>query len=393
MDFATPMLAEGHLVDMTLLDFARAFDMVPHRAILIKLEAYGIGGKIKAWIEAFLSNRRQRVVIGEHKSDWVKVTSGVPQGSVLGPLLFVIFINDLPDVIENIFKLYADDSKILASVDSNDGVRSVQRDLDRTNEWCRVWGMELNGKKCRVIHFGVKEPAEYHYTINQHVIESSTCERDLGVLVSSDLKWKNQVEAAAGKANRILGMLRKAFQHNSVDLWKRLYTTYVRPHLEFAVPVWSPHRKGLIDMLEKVQARATKIPFSLRHLSYEQRVQAFGIEKLESRRTRGDLIQVFKAQNGLEDINWHHGLTYGNSTVTTRGNSRKMRRQVFPARLRNDRCAAVDARHNFLTNRVVPDWNKLPEEAVGARSLNIFKARYDEWVKRRGEQGRQEDGE
>jgi hypothetical protein len=211
--------------------------------------------------------------------------------------------------------------------------------------------------------------------------------------VSSDLKWKNQVEAAAGKANRILGMLRKAFQHNSVDLWKRLYTTYVRPHLEFAVPVWSPHRKGLIDMLEKVQARATKIPFSLRHLSYEQRVQAFGIEKLESRRTRGDLIQVFKAQNGLEDINWHHGLTYGNSTVTTRGNSRKMRRQVFPARLRNDRCAAVDARHNFLTNRVVPDWNKLPEEAVGARSLNIFKARYDEWVKRRGEQGRQEDGE
>jgi hypothetical protein len=140
--------------------------------------------------------------------------------------------------------------------------------------------------------------------------------------------------------------------------------------LELAVPVWSPHRKGLIDMLEKVQARATKIPFSLRHLSYEQRVQAFRIEKLESRRTRGDLIQVFKAQNGLEDINWHHGLKYGNSTVTTRGNSRKMRRQVFTARLRND----------FLTNRVVPDWNKLPEEAVGARSLNIFKARYDEWV-------------
>ncbi len=91
-------------------------------------------------------------------------------------------------------------------------------------------------------------------------------------------------------------MLRKAFQHNSVDLWKRLFTTYVRPHLEFAAPVWSPHRKGLIDMLEKVQTRATKIPFSLRHLSYEQRVQAFGIEKLESRRTRGDLIQIFKAQ-------------------------------------------------------------------------------------------------
>ncbi len=86
-------------------------------------------------------------------------------------------------------------------------------------------------------------------------------------------------------------------------------------------------------------------------------------------------------------------MTYGNPTVTTRGNSRIMRRQVFPARLRNGRCAAVDARHNFLTNRVVPDWNKLPEEAVGARSLNIFKARYDEWVKRSGEQGRQEDGE
>jgi ribonuclease P/MRP protein subunit RPP40 len=109
----------------------------------------------------------------------------------------------------------------------------------------------LNEKKCRVIHFGVKEPAGYHYTINQHVIESSKCERDLGVLVSADLKWKNQTEAATGKANRILGNLRRAFQHNSVDLWKRLYTTYVRPHLEFAVPVCSPYRKCLIGMLEK----------------------------------------------------------------------------------------------------------------------------------------------
>jgi hypothetical protein len=381
LDFITAQLVEGHLVDELLLDYEKAFDTVPHRGIVVKLDAYGVDGKIKSWISEFLSERRQRVVIDNHRSSWAKVTSGVPQGSVLGPLLFIIFINDLPDVVKNLIKLYADDSKILAVVDDATGVSNLQKDLDGVVHWSASWGMRLNVKKCRVIHFGAKGPPQYDYRVDQTVIESSDCERDLGVLVSADLKWKSQAEAAVGRANRILGSLRRAFQHNSVDLWRMLYILYIRPHLEFAIPVWNPHRKDLVDRLEKVQARATKVPFCLRHLNYEERLRAFGIEKLESRRNRGDLIQIFKARNGFESIQWHSDVITRPVTMTTRGNSQRMMRQIFRSRVANDRCAAVDVRHNFLTNRVVPIWNKLPEEAVRARSVNVFKARYDEWVK------------
>jgi hypothetical protein len=251
--------------------------------------------------------------------------------------------------------------------------------------------MRLNSSKCKVMHFGPK-PLDTNYTIfddstkTTHILESSMAERDLGVIVQSDLKWRQQVEAASSKANQILGSLRRTFQHNSLELWKILYKTYVRPHLEFAVSVWNPSQIGLSDMLEKVQRRATKIPSQLRHEEYDVRLRAFGLNRLEERRIRGDLIQFFKLYHGFESIGWHAPpIRIDNSEISgpakaTRScdNTHRLRQQYFMAR---ERGAATSIRLQFISNRIVSIWNSLPNDAVNAKTVNAFKARVDEWLK------------
>jgi hypothetical protein len=377
------------------LDFWKAFDTVPHARLLVKLEAYGVRGRVHQWIKSFLSNRKQRVVIDGRFSAWTEVTSGVPQGSVLGPLLFVIFINDLPEVCSNILKLYADDSKLLARISDEADIGRLQVDLGEVDEWCRMWQMQLNTSKCKVVRFGrtVDHYIPLYLTSqdgSRQEIEVSEVERDLGIQVCNDLSWKKQVETAAARANSILGMLRKTFQHNSVQLWKKLYVSYVRPHLEFAVPAWNPHRVGLGGLLEKVQRRATKIPKPLRQLNYEERLRQLGLEKLETRRSRGDLVQFFKFFWGIEEVDWHCPLQSLSSTrpglgVETRGGSHRMRRQHFGSKQTNDNRGAVTIRHNFFLNRIVNYWNRLPEDVVAARSVDAFKARLDRWLLERRE--------
>jgi hypothetical protein len=178
-------------------------------------------------------------------------------------------------------------------------------------------------------------------------------------------------------------MLKNTFQHKSIDLWKKLYTAYVRPHLEFAIAVWNPNRIGDASLLEKVQRRATKIPTALRNQSYEDRLVAFGLTKLGKRRERGDLIQFFKILHGYEEVAWHHSpellrpeLRQGPSAAT-RGHNMRLRKQEFKAKTRNDNFAAVNNRLHFLTNRVARVWNELPNEAVNAKSVNSFKAAID----------------
>jgi hypothetical protein len=148
LDLITHSLAHGKAVDMIYLDFLKAFDMVPHRRLLHKLKGYGMRKDLIRWFSSFLVGRRQRVVLGVSESDWEAVTSGVPQGSVLGPLLFVLYINDLPDRITNTCKLYADDSKIIAVIEDTASALSLQKDLDAINDWTKDW---LMGLKCKII--------------------------------------------------------------------------------------------------------------------------------------------------------------------------------------------------------------------------------------------------
>ena len=156
LDLITKSLSEGFSVVIVYLDFIKAFDMVPHQRLIQKLKGYGIKDDLLKWVQSFLSERRQRVVLGDISSSWANVTSGVPQGSVLGPLMFVMFKNDLPEVIEGFCKLYADDSKIIRVIEDDSSADILQRDIDSVTNWTKEWLMKLNSSKCKVMHFGNK---------------------------------------------------------------------------------------------------------------------------------------------------------------------------------------------------------------------------------------------
>ena len=231
LDFLTDCLARKIPVDIIFLDFAKAFDKVPHRRLLLKLKAYGIGGGLLNWITDFLSERTQRVVLGDSVSGWAPVHSGVPQGSVLGPILFLLYINDLPECVHHsICKLYADDSKILAKIRNETDVANLQEDLNRIVEWTDTWLMRLNYDKCKIMHYG-KKNTKKGYTMHDsknnvsYDLSKTDAERDLGVIVSADGKWHKHVSSICSKANGILGWMKGAFVSRDIHLWKKLYTT------------------------------------------------------------------------------------------------------------------------------------------------------------------------
>ena len=201
--------------------------------------------------------------------------------------------------------------------------------------------MKLNVGKCKVMHFGAKN-SRAQYCIGDKFLGSSECERDLGVMVSCDLRWKTQVRSAIAKANRMLGLLKRTFVSREVGLWTRLYCSLVRPHLEFAIQVWNPSAEGDIQLIESVQKRASRIPLSLRGLSYEERLSVMGITTLRERRKRGDLVGIFKVVRCEEPINWVKSPEIKSSILSERrcgairGNSLRLVRESFPSKKKND---------------------------------------------------------
>jgi ribonucleases P/MRP protein subunit RPP40 len=228
MDILTKLLANKESFDMLLLDFENAFDKVSHKRLNLKLSGYGITGKLLNWLKAFLSNRKQRVVMGDVISEWVEVNSGVIQGSVLGPLLFILFINDLIDQIKNNPKVFADDTKSIAKLSENNPNSNFQNDINNVLEWTNVWLMRLNLDKCKVMHLSKKNPKTAYimrsYENNESKkIEITESQRDLGIQVSSNLKYADQVSKASSKANSVLGMLKRTFVSRNKEIWKKLW--------------------------------------------------------------------------------------------------------------------------------------------------------------------------
>lgn len=367
LDFISMSLDKSIPVDVILLDFAKAFDTVPHRRLIAKLKAYGFDGLTLKWIEAFLKNRRQRVIQGEILSDWVEIFSGVPQGSVIGPLLFVLYINDLPKGIENVVKLYADDTKIFSQTVLEISAAKLQSDLDLILKWTQDWLLLFNTSKCVVMHYGHKNK-KFPYFINGKLLATSETERDLGVIFNTNLKWKNQVIEATNKANQMLGRIRKSFARFDCKLLRSLYLTFVRPLLEFAVPVWSPILKSDCENVERIQRRATKFVSSIRNKPYESRLKALNIPNLVERRKRGDLIQLYKFMHGIESVEKSN-----NFNVTKnqgRGHCLKYHKEI----------SRLQHRDNFFFNRTANIWNSLPNELVEAPNVNSFKAGIDCWM-------------
>ena len=225
------------------------------------MEEHGITGSVLNWIADFLHNRQQRVKIGDAQSSLADVTSGIPQGSVLGPVLFVLYINDLPDCVKNPVRLFADDTKIFTRSDKDDGTTTLQRDLDRLQDWSSEWLLLFHPEKCHTMKLGRNKSEQiYHMKGDKGITELavSNIEKDLEVIVDSDLTFKEHVNHVTSKANRILGIIRRSFDYLTAEMFIRLYKALVRPILEYGHSVWQPHHKTLCAELEDVQRRATR---------------------------------------------------------------------------------------------------------------------------------------
>ena len=293
-------------IDAILLDFSKAFDKVPHQRLLHKLNYYGINGLALAWIGDFLSGRTQQVVLDGEKSSISKVVSGVPQGTVLGPLLFLLFINDLPGKVSSTARLFADDSLVYREISNLDDSVELQRDLDKLQAWESDWQMSFHPEKCQLLRVTNKRKhvVNASYNIHDHPLESVKDAKYLGVHISSNLSWNTHIDRVTKKANSTLGFLRRNISSCPSSVKKAAYTTFVRPSLEYGCHVWSPHTTSNIKQVEAVQRRAARFITGdrERYSSPTTMLQQLGIPTLAERRDAARLVMTYKIVNGLVAI-------------------------------------------------------------------------------------------
>ena len=237
----------GNNTDIAYLDFAKAFDKVPHARLLVKLKALGVNDQVSSWIEAWLRDRHQRVVVSGETSVWSAVSSGVPKGSILGPLLFIVYTNDLDEKMTSTVLKFSDDTKISSNIQ-----QELQRDLDTAVKWAQTWQMQFNTSKCKVMHVGHRNERAI-YNMGNHRLEEVEEEKDLGVLIHRTLSVSNNCAVAVKKANQMARHIYRTVTHKSIQTVVPLYKALVRPHLEYCSLVWSPYLKKDILSIEKVQ--------------------------------------------------------------------------------------------------------------------------------------------
>ena len=355
LDDWTRVLDEGGTIDAIYMDLMKAFDTVPHQRLLIKLESFGICGNLLSWLKSFLTGRRQKVVVGGKESSWGKVMSGVPQGSVLGPTLFLIFVNDLPDVVKSNIIMFADDTKLYLRSDTRDSVVQLQSDLSKMEEWAAKWQLRFHPEKCIVLRLGKKNidtQTEYHMKRESGtvVLKEVHAEKDLGVLVDSKLSFKDQVSQVALKGNRVLGIVRRTFVSLDADTILFLFKGLIRPILEYGQAAWSPYHLGEQRKLESVQRRATKMIPGFRNMSYRERLTKLKLPTLAHRRRRGDMIDVLKYLI-LYDTVTQHNLFY---LAQRRSGGHKMK---------------LDEQYSWL-DLWICETARLPEYVISATSVN-----------------------
>ncbi len=345
--------------DVFLLDFARAFDKVPHKTLLNKLRKLGIVGCPLAWIEDFLRDRKQIVRYQGAMSASTDVTSGVVQGSSIGPMIFSAFINDMPSCVHTLdMVLFADDTKAIGKATEPE---LIQADLDNIGHWSEDNDLPLNIDKSACQHYGHNN-ARHQYSINGDAIKIAEQYSDLGVLRSDDFCYKKHISAICLKASRLSAMIRRAFCTRDKTFLMRLFTVFVRPMLEYASPLWNPQDVGMCEQLEKVQRRYTQYLFGRHRPSYDDRLQLLHVPRLSVRRRMLEMTLVYKILHGQVNINPADvGLAV--STLSTRS-------QGIDISVARARTEYVKKAFNY---RVASQWNKLPRVIKCSRSLSTFK--------------------
>jgi len=359
----TLSLNNRHSVLSGYIDFKRAFDVISHPKLVHKLSSYGVRGNLLAWIEAFLSNRKQCVRVGHSKSSIISVTSGVPQGSCIGPLLFCVFINDVTDLFDPTIhiKLFADDIKIYTELNLPTSDLQFQHQLDLIHSWATLWQLQISYPKCNVICIGAR-PCIAPFKIGDSQISAATAVKDLGVTIDSKFSFIAHIRGMTARARQRSALIFRCFLSRDCANLIRAFRVYIRPLLEYSSTVWSPSTKYLIDDIEGVQRSFTKRLPGYGELSYEQRLRRSKLQSLEHRRLISDLITCYNIVHGHSSLKFSDFFKFSNSQIT-RGHELRLDVPL----------AHSSIRHNFFSCRVVKPWNSLPATIVKCGSTKSFK--------------------
>ena len=360
IDVVNDLLAEGGCADILYFDFSKAFDSVPHHRLLIKLKGFGIPDYILDILEDFLVGRSMRVKVGDVFSTIKFILSGVPQGSVLGPLLFLLFVNDLPEGIRSILKLFADDVKMI--VDPNN-FSNISLDLELLELWEAQWCLKFNVQKCMVMQIGLSNPKN-QYSFGGESLRCVDNEKDLGVTFNSSFSFEDHVRNSIAKANRTIAWVTRNVISREPSVMLGLYKSLIKPHIEYCSQAWAPMARhgnwSLILELEAVQRSFTRMIDGLGLMTYRERLDKLNLTTLLERRVRGDLIEMFKIQ---EDFVCYGSDLFGRSGRTVAARSKTHR---FTTR-----------ETDFFAQRVLCYWNKLPADVKCSESVTSFKSRID----------------
>lgn len=364
-DLATILDGKGQ-ADLALLDFSKAFDKVAHRRLLAKLEFYGVRNSTLEWIKNFLIGRTQEVVVEGVHSRALPVDSGVPQGTVLGPLLFLIYINDITDGIKSSIRLFADDCVVYREINSATDAKDLQKDLDHLQEWENRWLMHFNPDKCEVVRVTRKtKPLVTTYTIHNKSLATVDSAKYLGVHIHKKLSWDSHVAYTAKKARNTVSFLNRNLYGCSKVVKSQAYTTYAKPILDYACPVWDPHTQKNVRALEKVHRAAARF-VSGNYRDYRPGAMTtilkdLGWEPLAQQR------QQIKLQT-LHSIIYNRlevpiPPQYSHVSSRTRGHNQ---RYFIPA-ISSEvlKCSFFPTAFHL--------WNKLPQDTVGSECQEAFK--------------------
>ena len=367
-------IEDNKSVHAAILDFSKAFDKVPHQRLLHKLEYYGIRENLLKWFESFLTGRTQSVICDGSRSNPTMVSSGVPQGTVLGPLLFLLYVNDLPENLQSSVRLFADDALLYGIISSEDDCDKLQADLSELECWQDRWPMKFNPSKCKIISISTKKsPPLKKYVFCGSELEEVDSVSYLGVTLTKNLKWSQHVSSISGKASKVLGLIKRNFWNCPRSVKETAYTTLVRPKLEYGCEAWDPHFKKDISSLEHVQRKAAR--FCLNNYqptaSVTEMLSELGWSSLETRRTIARLNLMYKICHGNVDIDKNSYLCSSKICGTRTRSSHDYK--FFNIN------ATKDVYFYSFFPRTLRVWNKLPKDVVDSNSLEIFKTKISKY--------------
>lgn len=363
-DFASALDRQSQ-VDIIFIDFEKAFDRVSHSKLLLKLRPILKNDTLTAWIESYLNLRYQCVSIGNTSSTPSLVNSGIPQGSVLGPLLFLIFVNDIFSNVPVQIKMFADDCILYHEIHSKADQSLLNKALTKIDEWCSTWQMTINVRKTVCMSLTRKRnPFQSSYFIKGECISHVNSFKYLGVTISADLRWNEHVLNIKNKAIRKLGYLRRSLRTCPPDIKLLAYKTFLRPLLEYASIVWDPYTDQNISMLEGVQRKSIRFVYNAYgcHISPTALLNLAELETLQLRRYHDRLKHLH--------LLYHENLCLATNTHLTRVDKRSTRA------FHNKKLAEIYCRTNVFQNsffpRTIREWNRLPANLIDCPTTTSF---------------------